>query len=426
MTWTEERRTGKALFRGDYARLWTAASVSALGDGVSLTAAPILAASLTSDPLAIAGVTVALTVPFALFGLPAGLLVDSVDRRKVMVVIDIIRGVCLLSLSLLVVEGSANLPALYATFFLVGTGETVYRNASQAITSELVAEEALVAANSRISSSQTAGGQFVGPVLGAALFAVNRALPFAADGASFLASGSILLTLRRRPSTRSPEGSRTPVGDGLWAGRLLRDMTWGARWLFRHPVLRSLALIAGALNVFNGATMAILIVYSHRILHLGNFGYSVLVCAEAVGAVFGGVFAPIAVRRLGRERGLVAVAAVLTVGFATLAVARLPLIAGFGLACGGFSAVMWDGIVVALRQTLVPHNLQGRVNSAYRLIAWGSLPVGSLAGGIVAHLWGPPWVFLTATAGMLGIDAALVARARHGWIGHAMVKTVKV
>ena len=395
-----------------YVKLWSAATVSAMGDGLALSAAPLLASRLTDDPRLIAGVTMSLTLPFLVLGIPAGVLVDRFDRRRAMAAIDFTRFAVVGLFAVLVLAGRASLPALYVCFFLVGSCETYFRNAAQAIVPAVVPRELLIPANGRLVSAQTAANQFAGPLLGSALFVLVAGLPFALDALTFLVSAVLLTGLRLRERFvphRPPPG--TPVVRGL-----LADLTTGARWLWRHRLLRALATMAAAFNLVSGATLGVLVVHAHRALGLGDIGYGVLLACEAVGASAAAWVAPAVVRTVGRDWALVVVAAMQAGACLLLFLTALPVLAGVALALIACSSVTWDVVVVALRQTLIPSELQGRVNSVYRLVAWGSLPVGAALAGAIAYRAGTPAVFGLGAAVLALAGVRLATGARRRWI----------
>lgn len=401
----------------EFGKLWTASSASAIGDGVALTAAPLMASALTTDPRLIAGVTTALTLPYALFGIPAGVLVDRFDRRRSMAVLDFFRGCALLAFTLLVVFRMSSLIALYACFFLVGACETYYRNAAQAIVPAVVPGHLLVVANGRMVAAQKAANSFVGPLLGSAIFLLAPALPFGADSASFFLSAVLLLQLRlagRQPAGRPADPPAASRRTGL-----IRDMATGVRWLLGHALLRNLSLGAGLINLVVFGWLAVLVVFTRRVLGLGDFGYGLLLACEAAGALLAsGVAAPV-VRRAGRDWTLVLVAFALAADGLIVWQAPGPWAVGAALMLGACAGVTWDVVVVALRQTLIPAHLQGRVNSVYRLIAWGSIPVGSTLAGVIAGTWGTRAVYGLGAGVMAVIAAWLAVGAHRNWIGKA-------
>ncbi|MEV0966440.1 MFS transporter [Streptomyces sp. NPDC049910] len=397
----------------DFPWLWCSAAVSSLGDGATIAAAPLLASRLTDDPRLIGAASVAFTAPFILFGIPAGLLVDRLDIRAMMVRVDLARAALLAVLTAGILGGWGGLPLLYVCMFLLGTGEVLCRNAAQVLVPFITPKDGLATANARIMAAQEAGAGFVGPLIGALLFGVAMALPFGVDAATFLCSAVLLSRIRR---TR-------PVESGTDRTGVLSQMLAGARWLYGHHLLRSLALVSCLINLAGSAMLAVLVVHSGRVLHLGPFGYGVLLACQAVGAVLASRFAPALTQRLGREGALVATAALIATSETVLAAASSAYAAGAALAIFACGTVTWNVVVVVLRQTLVPQHLLGRANSVYRLVAWGGLPVGAAAGGILAAEVGTRAVFGAGAVVMAVVAAALLAGARRRWITRAEQNT---
>ncbi|MFD6936354.1 MFS transporter [Streptomyces goshikiensis] len=390
----------------DFSQLWWSAAVSSLGDGATIAAAPLLATRLTDDPRLIGAASVAVTIPFILFGIPAGLLVDRLDIRTMMVRVDIARAVLLAVLALGILGGWGGLPLLYVCMFLLGVGEVLSRNAAQVLVPFITPQAGLATANARIMAAQEAGTGFIGPLLGALMFGVAVALPFGVDAATFLCSAVLVSRIR---GTRPIEPA--PVRAGV-----LSEMLAGAKWLFSHHLLRSLALISCLINLAGNAMLAVLVVYSGKELHLGPFGYGALLACQAVGAVVSSRFAPALTERLGREGALVATAVLIATSETILAAVPSVYAAGAALAIFACGTVTWNVVVVVLRQTLVPQHLLGRANSVYRLVAWGGLPVGAAAGGIVAAEVGTRAVFGVGAVAMALVAVALLVGARRQWI----------
>ena len=394
-----------------FGKLWTATSASAVGEGVSLAAAPLMASTLTDDPRLIAGVSMALTLPYALFGIPAGVLVDRVDRRRAMARIDLFRGLLISAFVASVALGFGSLWALYVCFFLIGTCETFFRNAAQILVPSVVSEEHLVAANGRIMGSETVGSQFLGPLIGSSLFVLAPAVPFGVNAATFFASAILLTRLQ------------LPAGDALpqptaERPRLLADMATGVRWLFKHRLLRNLSLTAGAINLVYTGALAVLVIYAHRELGLSDVGYGVLVACQAVGAISAAKLSPPLVRRIGNGWALVSV--VVAIGCSNLIIWLVPnaWAVGLALALGACASVTWNIVTVVLRQTLVPKDLQGRVNSIYRLLAWGALPIGAGLAGVISKSHGTPAVYALGV-GLMAVVAVRLSFGARKWFAHA-------
>ncbi|OJF14961.1 MFS transporter permease [Couchioplanes caeruleus subsp. caeruleus] len=397
----------------DFNRLWWAMAVSAIGDGATIAAAPLLATRLTDDPRLIGAASVAVTVPFVLFGIPMGLLIDRVDIRATMVRVDLARAVILAVLAVGILGGWGGLPLLYTCMFLLGVGEVFSRNAAQTFLPFIAPKSGLTTANARVMAVEEAGTGFVGPLVGAVLFGVAVALPFGLDAATFLVSAVLISRIRRS----RPPGAR-PDRTGM-----LSEMMAGAKWLWRHHLLRTLALLSCLINLAGNAMLAVLVVHTVKVLHLSPFGYGVLLSCQAAGAVLASRFAPRLIDRLGREGALVATVALIATSEAVLATVPSAYAAGAALALFACGTVTWNVVAVVLRQTLVPEHLLGRANSVYRLIAWGGLPIGAAAGGIVAAEAGTAAVFGAGAAVMAVIALGLLEGARRRWITRAVQET---
>ena len=383
---------------GNFARLWTAGTVSNLGDGVVLAAIPLLAASLSDSPTVVAIVATAGTLPWLLFSLVGGAIADRTDRRRAMSVVDGLRFVAMGALAIALLAGVESIALLVIVSFALGMAETVFDNASQAILPSVVPDELLETANGRLEGAQIVANQFVGPPLGAWLFGLAVSAPFFLDAGSFAFAAVLVLTLR---------GSFRPARS--LAGTTMRtDIAEGVRWLVRHRILRSLAIALGIINFVGMAAMAILVLYARDVLHLSPTQYGLLLTTEAAGAVLGSMAASRISARLGPGTTLALAIFVSALSFFVPVVWAQPVPVAVSLAVGGFGGLVWNVITVSMRQSLVPGDLLGRVNSAYRLVGWGTMPLGALAGGLVADAFGLRAPFLVA-----GIAAVLLA----AWIG---------
>ncbi|MGW0811422.1 MFS transporter, partial [Nonomuraea sp. NPDC002799] len=197
--------TTSAAFGSGYHRLVSAAGVSAVGDGLRFAALPLLAAALLPDAFQVSVVTAATTVPWLLFGLPAGAYADRFERRRLMVLADLLRAGTLVAATGLLALGWLTFWPLVAVAFLLGVGEVLFDCASFALLPSVVAAERLEAANGRLFAVQTTGRDLVGHVLGGVLFAAGRAVPLLLDALSFLASAALLRGIPgSRPAGAAP------------------------------------------------------------------------------------------------------------------------------------------------------------------------------------------------------------------------------
>lgn len=390
--------------QGGFNKLWSAAAISNLGDGVMGVAFPLLVASITRDPLLVAGATVANRIPWFVFALVSGALVDRMDRRRVMVVTDLFRAVLVAVLGVLVLAGDVGLPLIYVIAFGLGTAETFFDTSAEAILPSLVGEDGLEGANGKLQATEWAANSFVGPPLGAALFGIAAGWPFIFDGVTFLAAALLVAAIggTRRPVRTSDTGIAQEIGEGL-------------RWLWGHVVLRTLSLMAGTTNLVAFGVLAIMVLYIQDIVGLGDLGYGLVISAVGVGGLVGAVATPRLVVRLGQGGTIVG-----SVGLmATLAVAMATtsngVVVGFLGAGFGLAITMWNVVAVSLRQRLTPDDLRGRVASVARLLAWGTQPLGALLGGIVADAFGlraPFFVAAGTWVAMLLVTARIINNRR--------------
>jgi MFS family permease len=367
--------------------LWWQVAISSTGDGMFLTAFPLLAASLTRDPVTIAGVTVASRAPWLIFSLLFGAIADRFDRRILMVTADIVRGLVVALLAGLVLAHDARVWTLYACAFVLGTGEVLHANASQALIPVVVGHDNLVPFNSSMSATQAATETFIGPPIGSALFAVAPALPFVADAVSF--GGSVVLAARL-PDVHAVEAPTT---------RLRDDIREGVRYLWHHAVLRRLAVMIFCLNVAWFAGEAVLVLYTFERLHGGKATFTALFLAGAAGTVAMQRVIGRIERRLGVAGAMtfmLVLWALGTLGFALATTGAVAMLAFFTM---GFGDGLWRVLATSLRQTVTPNHLLGRVNSVHRLFGMGAIPIGAALGGWEAHAFGVDAPFVIAAVG---------------------------
>lgn len=356
--------------------LWTAATVSTLGDGIRFAALPLLAATGTGDPRAVAVVYAAGFAPWPLCGLFAGALVDRLDRRRVMWRTDAVRAVLVGAVAALLVTQPPTVAVLVATAFLLGTAQTLFDSAASAIVPMLVPTRTLEPANAWLQSAQAVTPALIGAPLGAVLFALHPSVPLAANAAAFALAAALVA---RVPGAFAVSGG---------AGSLRGAVTDGLRWLWRHRLLRTLCLLVCAMNASLSAAQAILVLYAGQVLGLGPVGFGALVAVFAVGGVLGTVAAPVLRPRVGFFA--VVVGCALGQAAALAAPGVLPHLAVAVLAGTviGATSAAWNVVTVSLRQTLVPAGLLGRVTAAYRIVALTAMPVGAVLGGVAADVGG--------------------------------------
>jgi predicted MFS family arabinose efflux permease len=360
---------------------WWATTGSSLGDGLRFVAFPLIAASITRNPSAIAIVSAAGFLPWPLFGLVGGAVVDRTDRRRLMWRTDVLRALLVGGFALLVAGSLASIAALAIVSFLIGVAETFFDNAASAIVPMLVEPDAIERANSWLFSSQTVMSTLLGAPLGGALFALGRTVPLAADAASFALAATLVALVAGsfRARAAGPDAGRSSVG---------QDIVEGLRWLLAHRLLRILAILLAVINATFAAAEAVLVLYALEVLNLATSGYGVLLALVAIGGV-AGTFAGGALRRLLGLRAVLGCVGLLQATVLIIAglTSQLVLIV-LGLVLLGAASMVWNVVTVSLRQRLVPAELLGRVTSSYRVIGLGAMPVGAGAAGLLAKGYG--------------------------------------
>ncbi|WP_047231696.1 MFS transporter [Cellulosimicrobium funkei] len=398
------RRPAGTPLGAPFRRLWTASTVSNLADGVLKVALPLVAVRYTDSPALVAGLTFALTLPWLLFALPAGALADRLDRRHAMIGANVARALLVVALAAVaLVPDAGSIAALYVVAFGVGVTETLYDTSAQSILPQVVPRTALPRANGRLYAAELTANQFVGPPLGGLLVAAGAAVAFGLPGALWALAVGLLVGL---PGSYRPERTTRTT--------LRADIAEGLRFLWHDRILRTLALMVGGINFASNAAFAIFVLFAvgpDSPLGLSEPAYGVLLTTTAVGAFAGSFVAERVVVLVGRARSLA-----LTV-LSTVALVGVPAVTtnawviGAVYAVGGAGIAVWNVVTVSLRQRITPDALLGRLNSCYRLVAWGTMPLGAAVGGLLGEVFGLRSVFVVMAAvsattllGMLVVD----------------------
>jgi MFS family permease len=379
-------------------RYCAAAGLANLGDGIRAAAFPLLAASLTDDPLAVAAVGAAQTAPWLVTGLAAGMLADRRPPRTLLAVADAVRVLTLAVLLLTVVTGVATVGWLLGCALVLAVGEAVRDTAAQVAIPALVPDRLLERANGRLVAAEVVGNEFVGPPAGAALFAVGVALPFAANGAALTLAVLLVLTLPLAAVSRvAADAPAHAVGPGLRAG---------LTWLWRHRPLRALAAAVALVALADSGWFAVLVLYTRQVLELGPTGFGALLTAGGVGGVLGALVAARLVARLGVGSAAGLALAGSTVPPLLLAVVTDVVAALAVVVVTGASFAVLNVAAASFRQRVVPAGVLGRVTGAWRTLTLGSSALGAVAGGAVAGVVGFRAPF--AVCALVGAGATLL------------------
>lgn len=391
------------LSRGFWA-LFTAGTVSNTGDGVLVAALPLLAASATDEPWAVALISACFSLPWLLITLPAGALVDRSDRRVVMVVTDLLRAALVGVVAVLAATGEIQAWMLWLLALGLGTGEVFFDTAAQTVMPSVVPSESLERANGLGQVAQTLGNTFLGSPIGAVLFSAAVWLPFGVDAVSFALAAVLAMTLR---------GTFRATPDPLTPSAALPDRTRvreGVAFVRRSRLLSSLVGVLALTNIALAITESTFVLFVTQRLKIDGRWFGVIVGVIGLGAIAAGITAGMVIGRLGRRRTVILSSAIPTVSMAILSVTRSPILATALVALNAASVTWWSVLAMSLRQHLVPDHMLGRVNAVFRWGTWGAMPLGAAAGGVLASVAGlrAPWIAGAVASGL----ACLLAISR--------------
>lgn len=369
--------------------LWLASTSGALADGLAATALPLLMVTLTRDPLTISLLQVASGLPWLVLGLPAGVLADSWDRRRVLWSTDLGRAAVALGLTGVVLAGATSVPVILVAALLYGAGTVLFRSAAPSALPALVDAPDLTRANSRLQIGTTTTGALAGPSLGGVLFTLGAWLPtLTQTGALLLSVGA----LRGLPVGQPHQGDTSEHT----RGPMRAEIAQGLRTVFRDPVLRGLATATSMLAASTGMLLAILVLHVVETLDAPQSSYGLLFTLYATGSLAASAVVAILHSILGTRRCLLASAALGAASLLIIAWAPTATIAAIGMVMLGAATMIYNVLAVTLRQQHTPDRILGRVSSIFNVVGVGSVPVAALAAGVLASHYGTP---LTISSG---------------------------
>jgi MFS family permease len=381
-----------------FAKLWTASTTSALGSGLATIAAPLFVAAHTKSPLIVSATTGVAWLPWLLFALPGGVLVDRVDRRRLMVTIDWIRVAVMGVLATALLAGSSSIALLDAALFLINAGEIVFRSASQAMIPAVVPRARLERANGWLVGGTTLMQNMIAGPLGGFLFVLAACVPFYVNAGTYAASAVLvgLLAGTYRAARPAYGGDQTRT-----AHRVRQELAEGFRWLAGQRVLRTMTVLIGLLNLTLTAATAVLVLLVKERLNLGPVGYGTLFTCMAAGALLGSACGDWLIRRV-TATWTIRIGLLVEAGLhLVLATSRSAYLVGAMLFAFGVHGALWTIVGSSLRQRLTPPEMMGRVASTSLFIAAGGNCVGAVLGGVIAARFGitaPYWAGFVVAA----------------------------
>jgi MFS family permease len=388
----------KTKLGASYWKLWSATATSNLGDGIVAVAYPWLASAVTRSPILIALSVVVSRLPWLVFTLFAGVITDRFNRKRIIVSMDICRGLLTLVVGAFVYLERESLPSLnelasitdletnytlysviLITAFLFGLAEVLRDNTAQTLMPSIVEEKDLEKANGRMWSAESLTNSFIGPPLGSLIISVAIFLPFFVDAATFFVAAALIASMKPTVKSFKPEAKSGPIN-------FRAEIKEGFMWLWRHELLRPMAIILGLLNGIAALSGAIFILFAQEVLETTVFIFAILGTAAAFGGILGGLLGPKVSEKIGRGRSLALALFVMPLMTLMVGFTSLWYLAWIFIAIETFTAVLWNVVTVSLRQSLIPSHLLGRVNSVYRFFAWGTIPIGTLLGGTLVTI----------------------------------------
>ena len=360
-----------------YMVVWSGQSVSSVGTRVSMLAFPLLILAITHSP-AQAGLIAALRgLPYALFVLPAGALVDRWNRKLVMIFSDTGRALALGSIPVALLFGHLTIVQLYIVSLVEGTLFTFFNLAETACLPHVVAKEQLPGAVAQYMVIDSTSG-LIGPSIGGALYSMGRAIPFLTDAISY---GISVLSLCFIKVKFQEERDRSPVR--LWA-----DIKEGLSWLWHQPLIRFLAVLTGGITMPVVGYALILIVLAQG-QHASSFTIGLIFACGGIGSILGAMIVGPLQKRFSFSQLMISSTWIWALTWLLFAIARNPLMLGVATALSFIIVPVYTSVQFGYRLALIPDHLQGRVNSVFRLIAFGSEPVGLAVTGVLLQVIGP-------------------------------------
>jgi len=382
-------------------RLWAASIITNLADGLALTALPLLAISLTRDPVLISITPALFMLPWLLFAVPIGSIVDSINRKYALAGANATRALIAAVLSLTIVLHVITIYWLFLIIFLIGICEVFADIASQTVLPSIVDDEKLEVANSRIEMTQTVLQNFIGVPLGGLVYAIAIAAPFIANSLGLAVAALLCLSLPLHFVKSERESGKTGFSG------LREDMKFGIKYLFDNRDLRRLVLATSLIGVGFSMATSTQVLFLVETLHLNPKHFGLVLSAMGVTSLLGAWLAPKSALKLGR--GPTMMLAISSCSLATLLTAFLPnywLFIAVGL-IQSFAIIHWNILLMSTYQRIIPQEIYGRIHGTRRTLVWGSMPIASLIGGFLAKIdLRLPWII----GGLIASAIAIVNR----------------
>ena len=365
----------------DFSRIWSASLITNLVDGVLRLAAPLLAVSLTDDPILIGAMSALGLLPWLFFAIPIGALVDRVNRGKALVLGNGLRAVIALFIAFAISQEFINIWLLLFAVFLFGICEVLVDTTSQAVLPQILDKSNYERGNSRLQISEVIVAQFAGAPLSGLLYAVSIALPFYFSTSGFVVAALLILILPfKREINVGKKGDQKEEKLGLKG-----DIKFALNYLYQDKQIFSIVVITTSLGFFYSLSNSIAPLFILKELNVSPALFGVVLAIQGIGALAGSIAAPMASKLLGRGRALAL--NVFLASFLVILIGISPNAYFFTavIVVIGFTISVWNILLMSLYQSLIPPNLYGRIHGARRTIVWGLMPIGAIIGGVIAR-----------------------------------------
>ena len=377
----EKTKVTREPLGSTFNKLWSATLASNVADGLLKTSAPLLAATLTKDPVVIAALAAVVMLPWLFFAIPIGSLVDRVDRRKALWLANSIRLAALATLTVSIVTETINIPILYFVAFIIGAAEVLYDTTAQALIPQILKPKQLERGNARLSVGATMVGELIGAPLSGILYALAIFLPFLSSTLGIFLAVVLVAII---PGTYKPIAALDDNGKPLPKKSLWADMRFGISYLLNNKLLLKLVLLTTSIGFFFSATGSTMVLFMLDVLKvpLALFGFVFL--AGAFGSILGSFMAPKVSERFGRMNIMA-----LTIFLSGVLTALSGLSPNVWVwivlsVFGGIVMAHWNILLMSTYHQIIPNELFGRIHGTRRTLVWGLMPIGSLLGGVFA------------------------------------------
>jgi MFS family permease len=360
-------------------RLWSASLVSNLSDGVLLAAAPLLAITLTNNTILISLLGAMVMLPWLLFAIPIGTLVDRLDRRHILAGTNLLRSAVVGSLAFAIAADVVTIGLLIAAAFIIGTCEVAADTTSQSLIPQIVDKEQFEKANSRLQISETVVQGFIGAPFSGFLYALAIYIPFFFNSLGYVISA--ILALSMPIHFLQDIRNQKPAAE---KNKFVEDMKFGISYLYNHKLLRRIVLTTSMIGVCYSMSTATIVLFMVKELDLPEPFFGLVLMIQGIGALAGALVAPYASKKFGR--GKVMTFGIFFSSFNLLVQGFSPNIYFFVLfsAFSAFTISQWNILLMSTYQSIIPNEIYGRIHGTRRTLVWGMMPIGSVLGGVLA------------------------------------------